>query len=229
MILSAPPLYYQNPFMFHRRSPLAEVPANAAPRPLFSTMASQPQLEQEKQTVPQRTHKPNPVMQSREATTQRRRDMFFRRLQKDRDDQRWHARGEQIQKLDWISEQKRWEAQKTREAPELKDDVIEELVTESALEASSAPSFQSNEPRTERDIAEAEYILAQEERELQELIAAMEEEQRNGDDTSEHYGSDDDDYDEIFMRIAVGDAGQASPGAPTFESRDPDAMDMTAG
>lgn len=46
--------------------------------------------------MPQRTHKVNPVMQSRDAATQRRRDMFFRRVQKERDDKKWQARGEQV-------------------------------------------------------------------------------------------------------------------------------------
>jgi hypothetical protein len=57
-------------------------------------MASQPQSE--KKPVPQRPHKPNPVMQSRDAAAQRRRDMFFRRVQKERDDKKWNARGEQV-------------------------------------------------------------------------------------------------------------------------------------
>jgi hypothetical protein len=41
---------------------------------------------------------------------------------------------------------------------------------------------------------EADYVLAQEEREMQELIASMEEQ-----DPSQHYGSDDEDYDQLFM------------------------------
>lgn len=135
----------------------------------------------------------------------------------------------QIQKLDWVAEQKRWEAEKAREAPELEEEAIEELVKESAQEPSSAQSIWANEPRTEREIAEAEYILAQEERELQALIAAMEEEQQVSDNVSQHYGSDDDDYDEIFMEVAVGEASQEPYGRSMFQSRDPDAMDMTDG
>jgi hypothetical protein len=50
-------------------------------------------------------------------------------------------------------------------------------------------------------MTEAEYILAQEEYELQELIASMESEQSQ-DSIPQHYGSDDEDYDQIFMEYA---------------------------
>lgn len=46
----------------------------------------------------------------------------------------------------------------------------------------------------EQEMTEADYVLAQEEREMQELIASMEEQ-----DASQHYGSDDEDYDQLFM------------------------------
>lgn len=94
MMLSASPFHRQNPFTSSRPSPLAERSANVLPRAFNFTMASQPQFE--KKPVPQRAHKPNPIVQSRDAATQRRRDMFFRRVQKDRDDKKWEARGEQV-------------------------------------------------------------------------------------------------------------------------------------
>ena len=93
-MLSASPFHYQNVYTPTRPSPLSERSANVLPRVFNFTMASQPQSE--KKPVPQRPHKPNPVMQSRDAAAQRRRDMFFRRVQKDRDDKKWNARGEQV-------------------------------------------------------------------------------------------------------------------------------------
>lgn len=45
-------------------------------------------------------------------------------------------------------------------------------------------------------MTEADYLLAQEEYELQQLVASMEQEHSS---TLQHYGSDDEDYDEIFM------------------------------
>jgi hypothetical protein len=52
----------------------------------------------EKNNTPmsQRTHKANPVIQSRDVVAQRRREMFFRRVQKERDDKKWDARGDQV-------------------------------------------------------------------------------------------------------------------------------------
>jgi hypothetical protein len=58
-------------------------------------MTTQPQNEQ-KPTTPQRLYKPNPIVQTRDAATKRRRDMFFKRVQKGRDDKKWDARGEQV-------------------------------------------------------------------------------------------------------------------------------------
>jgi hypothetical protein len=50
----------------------------------------------EKSPMPQRAFKANPVMQTRDATTKRRRDMFFKRVQNNRDDKKWESRGEQV-------------------------------------------------------------------------------------------------------------------------------------
>lgn len=91
----------------------------------------------------------------------------------------------QIQRLDYISEQKRWEAAKAREAPHLEDTLIEEQLDD------LPPSM------PEQEYGEADYILEQEEHELQELIASMDQESRET--ASQHYGSDDEDYDQLFM------------------------------
>jgi hypothetical protein len=54
----------------------------------------------------------------------------------------------------------------------------------------------NNIPQPGPDMTEADYLLAQEEYELQQLVASMEQEHGS---TPQHYGSDDEDYDEIFM------------------------------
>lgn len=96
-MLHASPFYQYNSFIPRRPSPLAERPANGPTiSPFRFTMASQQQSRDENKAVPQRTHKANPVIQTRDAATQRRRDMFFRRVQKERDDKKWEARGEQV-------------------------------------------------------------------------------------------------------------------------------------
>jgi hypothetical protein len=94
-MLATSTFYPQNPYMPLRPSPLSERSANGAPRPFQFTMTTPTQSEQ-KPTAPQRAYKPNPIVQTRDAATKRRRDMFFKRVQKGRDDKKWDARGEQV-------------------------------------------------------------------------------------------------------------------------------------
>lgn len=95
MMLTASSYYPQNIYMPLRPSPLSERSANVVPRAFHFDMTSQTPAENKAQ-IPQRAFKPNPVVQTRDAATKRRRDMFFRRVQKDRDDKKWNARGEQV-------------------------------------------------------------------------------------------------------------------------------------
>lgn len=130
------------------------------------------------------------------------------------------ANYKQIQRLDHISEQKRWEAEKARHAAQIYDDRVEEEMAELA---SSLPG---------QEVEEADYVLAQEEREMQELIASMEEQ-----DASPHYGSDDEDYDQLFEEYTDMSAVQQQPQqrqeprqdvSARFENfPDADAMDMS--
>ncbi|KAJ4357652.1 uncharacterized protein N0V89_002228 [Didymosphaeria variabile] len=217
-MLATSTFYPQHLYMPPRPSPLSERSANAVPRP-FQLSMPLPVQDENKPLVPQRAYKPNPVVQTRDAATKRRRDMFFKRVQKGRDDKKWDARSDQIQRLDHISEQKRWEAEKARQAPQIHDDLIEEDIEE----------FTSSLP--EQELEEVDYVLAQEEREMQELVASMEEEQ----DASQHYGSDDEDYDQLFIEYTSASAlhqqqQQQSHHAASanFESLpDADAMDLS--
>ena len=45
---------------------------------------------------PQRAYKPNPALQTRDAATKRRRDLFFKRVQNSREEKKWESRGEQV-------------------------------------------------------------------------------------------------------------------------------------
>lgn len=80
-------------------------------------------------------------------------------------------------------------------------------------------------------MSEADYVLAQEEYELQQLIAAMEHEQNQETTSQQHYGSDDEDYDQIFMECAadVDTRYQQQLQAHDSDCRDVDDMDMTDG
>lgn len=121
-----------------------------------------------------------------------------------------------------MSDQKRWEAEKARQAPELSEDFIDEDTENDQL-----PQIHSN--RNEQDMDEADYVLSQEEQELQALIALMEEQEQN-DAASQHYGSDDDDYDQIFMECTDStDWQQQTPAINSNTNYEADAMDMTDG
>lgn len=84
-------------------------------------------------------------------------------------------------------------------------------------------------PRFEQDMTEADFIVAQEEYELQQMIASME---QASDAKSQHYGSDDDDYDSIFMECVATveeQYQQESQQSVVFEDADAMDMDMTDG
>ena len=80
-------------------------------------------------------------------------------------------------------------------------------------------------------MSEAEYLLAQEDYELQQLVAAMEQEQNQDTTPQQHYGSDDEDYDQIFMECAadVDTRHQQHTQAHDSGYRDVDDMDITDG
>jgi hypothetical protein len=206
-----PTMPHYSPYTPPRSSPLSERSLNAT-TPSFNFAMSSP--SEKKPTTPQRAFKPNPVMQTRDAATKRRRDMFFARVQNNREDKKWEARGEQIQQLDFVSERKRWEALKARQAPPEEEGIVEEdamLATE---------------------MTEADHVAAQEEYELQQLVAMREEEEKR---SSQHYGSDDEDYDSIFMDCATaGDEWyqqqqQSQEQQLRFGSGEETEMDMTDG
>ncbi|KAF2262285.1 hypothetical protein CC78DRAFT_618684 [Lojkania enalia] len=225
MMLTANPFYaQQNLYTPSRPSPLSERHVNAVPRAFNFTMGAQPQTE--KMPVPQRAYKPNPVMQSRDAVKERRREMFFKRVQKDRDDRKWEVRGEQIQLLDFMSEQKRWEAEKARQAMQLEVNNFDFLEDELENLEGATPSYDlsnasHNEPRDE-----AEYI-SQEDQELEAFIAAIEEEEGQQEVASQHFGSDDEDYDQIFMEYTTGWENQQPSEHGNCGFDDMDVMDTT--
>ena len=131
----------------------------------------------------------------------------------------------QIQQLDFVSERKRWEAEKARQAPPENDDIDEE-----ALEDATLPELAYYAPQFTLEMSEVDRIAAQEEYELQQLIASMEQE---SDTRSQHYGSDDEDYDTIFMECTTSlDEDYQQPlqrAHAGFEDADVMDMDMTDG
>ena len=90
-MLATSPFFSHFAFTPSRPSPLSERSSNAPANSFTFNMSD----EKKPMTQP-RSFKPNPVVQTRDAATQKRRAMFFRRVQKNRDDKKWDARGEQV-------------------------------------------------------------------------------------------------------------------------------------
>jgi len=97
-MLATSPFHFQpnHIYMPSRPSPLAERSANALPNTFTFSMATPIPDGKKPVVAPQRAFKPNPVVQTRDAATKRRRDMFFKRVQRERDDRKWDSRGEQV-------------------------------------------------------------------------------------------------------------------------------------
>lgn len=118
-----------------------------------------------------------------------------------------------------MSERKRWEEAKARQAPVEDDDMVEEVIEDAPL-----PQWTNNAPQPAQEMTEADYVAAQEEYELQQLIASMEQD----DAASQHFGSDDEDYDELFMECAttVNQQYQQQPQQSSSMVADTNDMDM---
>jgi len=110
----------------------------------------------------------------------------------------------QILRLDFVATQKRWEANKAREAPNAERD-LDDYVSASwnagsprsgTLQQQDAPAY------VERcSEEEADQILDQENRELDALISSMDASHEDQDALPQSFGSDDEDYDSLFMDL----------------------------
>jgi hypothetical protein len=121
-----------------------------------------------------------------------------------------------------VSERRRWEEAKARQAPVEDDDMVEEVVEDAPL-----PQWTNNASHPTQEMTEADYVAAQEEYEMQQLIASMEQD----DAAPQHFGSDDEDYDELFMECAttVDQQYQQQPQQSRPVEMDAMDMDMTDG
>jgi hypothetical protein len=99
---------------------------------------------------------------------------------------------------------------------------------EEVLEDASLPEWTNMASQMGQEMTEADYVAAQEEYELQQLIASMEQQEQENDAVLQHFGSDDEDYDQLFMECAmtVDQQYQQQPHQPSSKFEDMDAMDM---
>jgi hypothetical protein len=101
-------------------------------------------------------------------------------------------------------------------------------MVEEVIEDAPLPVWTNPTPQQELETTEADYVAAQEEYELQQMIASMEQEQQENDASSQHFGSDDEDYDSLFMECATTMDQQYQQQLQTSYSafNHPDGMDM---
>ncbi|KAL8745599.1 MAG: hypothetical protein Q9190_002282 [Brigantiaea leucoxantha] len=131
--------------------------------------------------------------------TRRRRD-FDEKVKRNRDEERWRARSNQILREDFISQKRRWEEETARSAPD--------------WVKSEDPSVnnQLRKPDSETGSQILEDFLAEEAEELKALVALTENSSYHFDNAvpnSPRSVTDDEDYDLLFLNlIAETDASQ---------------------
>ncbi|QDS76423.1 hypothetical protein FKW77_004213 [Venturia effusa] len=157
--------------------------------------------------------KPNPLMRKGGDQRERRRDLFMKKVQMGREDKRWEGRSEQILRSDYILEQRRWENERARSAPQL--DIYEDEEDESPP-PSSMNMFMDETRSTPHPVPhqiddEVDTIAQFEQQELEDLLALAADEEVSAMNTHmeevdvpsspTRYGSDEEDYDDIFMEM----------------------------
>ncbi|KAG9613933.1 hypothetical protein KCV04_g16676, partial [Aureobasidium melanogenum] len=171
-----------------------------------------------------------------DALRERRRDMFLRKVRQSRDDNKWDSRIDDMARLDYLKEKRRWEAEQVRSAPSLHPDFAEaEEASEYDLPTYSSQMAWDPQSQFEHPLdPEADAILQQENEELEALVALMQEDencqnqqfnsQEAHDDRSSVFGSDDDEYDNIFMNL-IDETGGAAAGSGHQQQHQPTAGD----
>lgn len=111
-----PPL--QNPcYRPQRSSPLSPRNQNLIPQ-----MPSRPHSTTSKASTSfaQRCLKSNPlhrVQEKKGNTKDKRRDVFFNKVAREREDRKWESRGEALLRMDYLSERRKWEETLRKSAP----------------------------------------------------------------------------------------------------------------
>ncbi|KAG9673072.1 hypothetical protein KCU99_g7568, partial [Aureobasidium melanogenum] len=176
-----------------------------------------------------------------DALRERRRDMFLRKVRQSRDDNKWDSRIDDMARLDYLKEKRRWEAEQVRSAPSLHPDFAEaEEASEYDLPTYSSQMAWDSQSHFDYPLdPEADAILQQENEELEALVALMQEDenrqnqqfnnQEAQDDRSSAFGSDDDEYDNIFMNLIdeTGGAAAASGHQQQHQPTADDEMDLS--
>lgn len=96
MILTVNPWPHQNTYTPLHPSPLSTRSANACSSLFANPIMTERREVKKELPFSKRAIKSNPIIRSRDAVKERRRDLFLRKVQDDRDDRRWASRGDQV-------------------------------------------------------------------------------------------------------------------------------------
>ncbi|KAK4992441.1 hypothetical protein LTR50_001200 [Elasticomyces elasticus] len=250
-MLATPAHHDRQPFAPSIPSPLSPRRADGRssflhPSSFMNTNASASGARHTRTPCPPRPTKQSRTVQGRDALRDKRRDLFLKKVQEGREDRRWDARGDQILRLDYVSQQRRWEAEQARSAPTLSawppEEDDDQNISVSNVQPSQWLANSTTHSRRLTSDEEIDAVVRREDEELQALLSMMEtEDSRDHDDSTqdgprEEYGSDEEDYDSIFMdvicderELEYGTGTRQDPACIRQQSQDPDAMDMTNG
>lgn len=119
-----------------------------------------------------------------------------------------------MQRLEFYRQQRAWEAEQSRAAPDLRWDVPDEEFEEFQDDVAELPASSwtgsamqfSQPPRPSQPQDEVDEVMAREDEELAALLENMPEDSMqgtgfDGDGASELFGSDDEDYDALFSEL----------------------------
>jgi hypothetical protein len=109
-----------------------------------------------------------------------------------------------MMRLDYVRQQRQWQAEQARSAPKLREEDYEETFASTDDADFDMQSLQSSSQVVPRE-DEVDQVLQMEDEELEALLEHMPTNNCNDMETqsqwSEHFGSDDEDYDVIFSEI----------------------------
>lgn len=133
--------------------------------------------------APKRLFKPNPIMvRSREESENARRSLFLKKVQNGREDQRMIARGgeDEIMRMIFVAELKRWEASLERAASRIptiveEDEEPHRLYCDEKLFALTCEAESSLPPTSMSEVSPDEFdeLLDKDGEELEQLLAQM--------------------------------------------------------
>ena len=171
----------------------AHVPRSFTNHPMNALEQEQAQKSNTRSV--ERRYRPELHATARGALAQKRRDIFHRKVQNQREDKTWARRGEELERLDDRNEWRKWEMEALSLAPVVNEDELDEVEGDAQQQQLSSE--------------EADEIARMEEGELAALVEMLEVQQAADmglsenlqADQDEHFGSDDEDYESIFAGI----------------------------